>query len=173
MAQAWTGARRRGIAYGRLSKTRKLLRRLPDDLVEPIRKAFAEGAAAILADAKAGAPKDTGAGAEALNLQLSRDGLSAKVGLIGKRARKKGYHLAFHEYGTKGTSQGFGKGIQLPPLPARPFLEPAFDAQRSEIASRVSAGIARATNRAAGLVESDSTIPTGFGIGDLPEESDV
>lgn len=171
MAQAWTGARRRGIAYGRLSKTRKLLRRLPDDLVEPVRAAFREGAAAILADAKAGAPKDSGQGAEALNLQVSRDGLSAKVGLIGKRARRKGFYLAFHEYGTKGTSQGFGKGIQLPPLPARPFLEPAFDAHSAEIAAKVKAGIARATNRAAGLVESGGAGPGGIGIapGELDE----
>lgn len=171
MAQPWTGARRRGIAYGRLSATRKLLRRLPDDLVEPVRKAFREGAAAILADAKAGAPKDTGAGAEALNLQISRDGLSAKVGLVGKRANRRGYHLRFHEYGTKGVADGFGKGIPLPPLPARPFLEPAFDAHSAEIAAKVKAGIARATNRAAGLVESGAgALGIEIAPGDLPEE---
>lgn len=155
--RAGNARKRSRIAYGRLSKTRKLLRRLPDDLVQPIREALKEGAAAILADAKAGAPRsgEAKAAADALRLTLGRDGLSAKVGILGKRAAKQGFYLKFHETGTKGNKEGFGKGIALPPIPARPFLGPAFDAHRSEINRKVQAGITRAVNRAAGLVNSE------------------
>lgn len=161
------GARRRNIAFGRLSATRKLLRRLPEELTAPIKKVIAEGAAAILDDMKAAAPRSDGPGphaADALRLKIGRDGFTADVGLIGKRANKKGFYLRFAEYGTKGTAEGFGKGIALPPQPARPWLAPAFDKNAKTLKAQAEAFINRAINAAAAVATTDLTA-TGGSIG--------
>lgn len=163
--RAGNAQRRSRVAYGKMSKTRKLLRRLPAELTAPIKKVLEEGAAAILADAKAAAPRSSGAGphaADALSMRISRDGLRAEVGLIGKRAKKRGFYLKFHETGTAGVKDGFGAGIELPPIPPRPFLGPAFDAHAQGIRDKVEAAITRALNRAAGI---ENSVNTGTFVG--------
>lgn len=163
-ASAANGRRRANIAYGKLSATRKLLRRLPDELTAPIRKVVAEGARKIEQDAKAAAPRSDGPGphaADAIRHRLGRDGFTAEVGLIGKRANRKGFYLRFAEYGTKGTDDGFGKGIALPPQPARPWLAPAFDANAKTLREQAEAFINRAINTAASVATTDLTSATG------------
>lgn len=166
--QKWDGKRRSRVAYGKLDKTRKLLRRLPADLTDPIKKVIREGAAAILADAKAAAPRSSRGGrhaADALSMRVARDGFRAEVGIIGKRARRRAFYLAFHEFGTAGVKDGFGKGIALPPIPARPFLMPAFDAHGPEIRAKAEAAITRALNQAAGVANNSSGLTVGIGVG--------
>lgn len=166
------GRLRRNIAYGTLSKTRKLLRRLPDDLTQPIKDAMRDGANAILEEAKynvlAQGLYDKGNLFDALTVRFGRDGLSARVGLATKAAIRKGFYGKFHEYGTKGGSVTRADGTQrkIPALPARPFLGPAFDANREAMVAAVEAAIKRAINRAAGIETSVNSTTAGAGVGE-------
>lgn len=156
------GRKRANIAYGKLSATRKLLRRLPEELTAPIKRAVLQGAEAVAQDAKALAPRSAEAphAAEQIKYKIGRDGFTADVGLIGKRANKKAFYLRFFEYGTKGTEKGFGRGITLPPLPARPWLSVAFDAHSAWIREASQEAVNRAINSAA-KVETDLTVVSG------------
>lgn len=151
MAQQWTGARRRNYAYASgVSRLRRLLRRLPEELTDGIKTAIREGAEAIHHDALTMVPKDTGNLAAGIDYRISRDGFSADVGIVtgkGKRRmrlRRSLFYGHFVERGTKGSPDH-----NIPPQPARPFLQPAFDMNRDWIMGRLSQAITRALNEAA------------------------
>ncbi len=77
-----------------------------------LRDLLLESAEPIEAAEKAGAPKDTGAGAESIRSDPVLDGPAWTVRIAWDRAH---YYLYFHDRGTKF-------------LPARPFVEPALEA---------------------------------------------
>ena len=139
----------------------------------PARIALAKAAKLIRDDARARAPKDTGA--LAANIVMKRDsrpdrhgvGERYTVGVRGgslstysdtKRNRRKGlvgkkynkssqtYYWRFNEFGTK-TEMGTEK------MPARPFLRPAFErnaiAGLNLIAEELTRGIERAAKKVA------------------------
>ncbi len=152
--QKWTGLVRSRVAYGQLSKTRKLLRRLPDELTAPVRAAVREVIEKMRADAIENAPvaaapyriwlKAAGKSVlvqpgrlqGAIRQRISRDGFAGEVGLIGKRSFRRGFHGYFAEYGSKHH-------------PARPWLRPAFDAGVDKARGAIAAAVNRAIRQAA------------------------
>lgn len=119
-----------------LPRLRRLLRRLPDDTKGELRETMQFVAGIILREMLRRVPRDKGVGAGELRILMSRDGLSAKVGIIGARSWKKAFHLIFAEYGTTTT-------------PARPFMWPAAEATRSKVVPLVRAAVDRALEKAA------------------------
>lgn len=158
---------RRASAFQRLNKTRKLLRRLPDDMTDPIRAAFEQGAKDIAAEARfnlASARRtDTGDLMASIDYKVARDGLTAVVGPGAKAANivKKATGSSFATRSTTVRLSGrskkllfnFFKGYWLEfgtkRITPRPFMGPAFDGSRSRISTEVQKGISSALERAA------------------------
>ena len=78
-------------------------------------------------------PKDSGETAQHLSYKVSRDGLTARIGFIGKKDVEAGYVARFIEYGTKGYPKR-----NIPAQPARPFMAPAFDKSKGRVAKEIS-----------------------------------
>lgn len=131
-----TAAQRRG--YAGVTKLRRTLRRLEPDATEGIRKALTEGAEAMHYDMLSNIPKDTGETAQHLSYKVARDGLTARVGFIGKKDVEGGYVARFIEYGTKGHP-----AKNIPPQPARPFMRPAFDNNKAWMLKQINKAIER------------------------------
>lgn len=164
-------ARRSGLQG--VSNLRRTLRRIEPEMTEEARGAMQDGAEAITLDAVARVPRDEGDLARSIGYKLGRDGLTAIIGpaakqvaMVGgrtsagapfatrsRRQRKlsiknkealfqffKGYWL---EYGTKGSP-----AHNIPPLPAHPFMGPAFDLNKEWLLDKVRQGINRALERA-------------------------
>lgn len=156
-----------------VTKLRKTLRRIEPEVTEQTRQAMRDGAEAITLDAIARVPKDEGDLARSIGYQLGRDGLTAVIGpaakqvaMVGgrtnagaafatgsKRQRKlsiknkealfqffKGYWI---ENGTKGSPER-----NIPPMPARPFMGPAWDLNRDWLLRNVREGINKALEKA-------------------------
>ena len=127
---------------------RRLMQRLPDAITDPIAAVIAESAQAVWADAVARVPVDTGALRESIGIRTTPT--SAEVGFSSKRFRRQwkhaGWRAKFVELGTKGSP-----AHHIPPMPPRPFLRPAFEANRRWILERHRAAIARVLDRAASL----------------------
>lgn len=117
------------------SKLRRTLRRLPEEARGGIRSALAAGAARILQSAQQLVPVATGLLRSLLRVRVSRDGLGAQIGLIGKRANRKAFYGRFVEFGTR-------------EQPAQPFLTPAFEAERQRLLQDARKEIGKALERA-------------------------
>lgn len=147
----------------RLTGTKKLvrtLRRIEPEAREPLAAAIREGLEAIKWDAISRVPIDSGELARSIDVVHSRDGLSGAVGpaaksmSIVKRSTRTGFATAaigklklndrnrkrlfqffkgyWVEFGTKGSA---ARGI--PPMAPRPFMRPAWDANRAWMTERV------------------------------------
>lgn len=127
---------------------RRLLQRLPDAMVEPISAEIARSAVLIAAEATSRVPVDTGALRNAIGIRTTKT--SAEVGFDPKRFRRKwkmaGWRAKFTELGTKGSAKR-----NIPAQPARPFLRPAFEANRQQILQRHRAAVAMVLTKAAAL----------------------
>ncbi|MEP3114923.1 hypothetical protein [Nisaea sp.] len=142
-------SRRSGLRN--VTKLRRKLRRMPDQIEKHVRPALVVVATATAVDAASIVRKNYGDLAASIEPNFSRDGLSALVGPGAKgvkaerrvgRARARGKQLnlsganqdllfqahkgAWIEFGTKGSPS---KGIA--PHPAYPFMAPAWDMNRS------------------------------------------
>lgn len=133
-----------------VSKIRKVLKRLPKEMTEEVKLAILNWAKAIHADALAGVPVDEGDLAQAIEFYISPDKLSAKVGVVpgpgarrGRR-REEAFYGKFIEGGTKGAPDQ-----NIPPQPARPFLEPAFDMNKAWGKEQLEKAIMEAMKKAA------------------------
>lgn len=171
-------ARRSGVSG--VSKVRRILRDLPKAQTSEVREAIAAGGGIVLRDALGRVPRDEGDLAGELRMLLSTDGLTARVGIIGARSRKKAFHARFIEYGTQAHSLdkgmrlgGKGKGGNMsgavaktalvdgskvhPGTPAKPFLFPALEGNMHRISRLVDAAVDRALRAAvdAGRKEPD------------------
>lgn len=106
-------------------------------------------------------PRDTGNLEDLITPYVARNGLRGEVGLRGKRAKQKGFYLRFLEFGTKGytvrarpgkvLSDGysvFGTEVAIPPRPAHPVLQPAWDQQKPKIRGKVGKVINDAVKKA-------------------------
>lgn len=154
-------------SFGRLNRTRKLLRRLPVDLTDPVRSAFEKGAADIAEEARFNLAStrtmQTGDLMAAIEFKVSRDGLTAVVGPGAKAAniikKSTGSNFATRSTKIRMTKRSkkqlfqFFKGYWLEfgtkHVAPRPFMGPAFDANRGRINAEVQQGITSALNRAA------------------------
>lgn len=142
-----TARQRRG--YAGVTKLRRTLRRLEPEVTIGVRNVLEKGAAAIEADMLINIPKDTGDTASFIQSKVARDGLTARVGFIDKKNREAGFKARFIEYGTKGSPKQ-----NVPPQPARPFMAPAFDANRDWIVEAAKKEIGQVINEVA---EGDGT----------------
>lgn len=147
------------------------------EITAELRGVVQSGLYAIERDALGSVPVDTGDLAQSITVRISRDGLTGVVGpgirtaepvrsrtgsafsLTIKRGRQAGekirlsdlkkddlmqfYKGYWIEFGTKGGSRN------QPPQPARPFMGPAYDANRIWLKRAVSAAIDRALKKAA------------------------
>lgn len=144
-------------------KLRRTLRRIDPSATRELHNAIDATAEAIKQDQIAGAPVDEGDMVREIAVKTGRDGLTAVIGPGAKSvsisknpfiearmgiasATKK--HRVFQfmkaywiEFGTKG-----GKGS--PALPARPFIQPAFDMNREYGLRRIRRSISIALKRA-------------------------
>jgi hypothetical protein len=148
---------RRKYSYAGLPKLRKTLQRLEPDAVKDIKTVFYQGAEAIWMDAVNNLQsKLSGDGygdlLASVTIKYGRDGMTAVIGpgaktvtinkspwntrLYVKDSQKheawqffKGY---WFEFGTKGYPEH-----NIPPQPARPFMNPAYDTNKGRITKGV------------------------------------
>lgn len=85
-------------------KLRGVLRRIAAIDKSDLPKAMAEAADLVLATQQNLIARDTGDGANALQVKVSKNGLDARIGIIGKADNREFFYLKFIEYGTKGYS---------------------------------------------------------------------
>lgn len=123
--------KRQARGYAKVTPLRRKLRRMPDEATKGIKAAMIKLAADIEASAKSRVPVDTGTLRDNITAKVSRDGLSARIGVQGKKASKKAYYGPFIEFGTVKT-------------PAQPFMGPAFEENKQEGIRRVGEEIDRA-----------------------------
>jgi HK97 gp10 family phage protein len=109
-------------------KLSRLLRRAPEDVVLPIREKIADAAQVLVISARKKVPKDTRNLEENITGKLSRSGLSAQVGVIGKRDQKDAYYAHFVHEGTLGSPER-----NIPPMERNPFLTDALEENKAEI----------------------------------------
>lgn len=128
--------RRRGRGYERLPALSKKLRRMPAEIAQPIKDEVMHLAEAIAADAKARVAVDTGLVRDTIKARKVGPGFAAKIGIMGVRDRKKAYYAMFVEFGTK-------------KMPARPFMTPAFEANKAEGIERIGAAVDKALAKVA------------------------
>ena len=83
-------------------KLRGVLRRIAALDESDLPAAMAKAADVVLATQQQLSPRDTGEAANALQVKVSKNGLDARVGIIGKNDNSRFFYLRFVEYGTKG-----------------------------------------------------------------------
>ncbi|WP_041795439.1 HK97-gp10 family putative phage morphogenesis protein [Pararhodospirillum photometricum] len=134
-------------AYASLPKVRKILRELPDELTKALKTTFAEGAEEMAQQATANVVEagliDSGELVRSMKAKTSRDGLTAKVGIVGQRDNKLVWYGHFHEFGTRGCPEK-----NIPPLPAQHFLGRAFDQTKQRFGQKIADEVDRALDRA-------------------------
>lgn len=169
-------ARFRGFA-----KLRRTLRRMEPELLTETRSAIGDGAERMKADMIAGAPRSgdrpTSPPSDIVSniaIKKGRDGMTAVIGpgarfisisanpfdTSKRMSRRKGAAVwAFakaywYEFGTKGSPER-----NVPPQPARPFMQPAFDRNRDQTLAAARAGIRSALQAASrGPTEDDQPL---------------
>lgn len=163
-------ARRRKSGLEGVTPLRKKLRRADDEITKELRSVVAEGLQAIKMDAIALAPVDEGDLVRSIDISISRDGMTGVVGpgvktaeivrrrtnsawgSVIKRGKARGEKIRLSdmrreelwqffkgywiEFGTKGSARK-----NIPPQPARPFMGPAYLANRAWLKSRVNAAV--------------------------------
>lgn len=132
-------------------RAQQKLRRILTGVNSGIRPAMLDATNKLQKDVIMGLPRNTGNLEDLVTTYVSPSGLIGEVGLRGKRAKSAGFYLRFLEFGTKGhkvkvskhkkvLSNGddtFGTNADIPALPARPVLQPAWNRNKSGIIARV------------------------------------
>lgn len=131
---------KRPVRITGINSLRRVLRKAPDDMKEPLVDVVTISSAEVLAGMLARVPRDTGDLAEVTKIKTRRDGMSAKVGpgAAGKRdQRKAGWRAHFIEFGTV-------------KMAAQPFVYPALREARAGIRQRFKTAVAGALLKIAG-----------------------
>lgn len=171
--------RRRGLRGA--SQLRRKLRRLPDEITAETKKEIRDFAEAVRLDAIKLVPKDTGTLARNISKKLARDGLEARVGVLGAKARREAFYAKMVEFGTRphSTSRGAqlvnvrhrkkarpgaGAGGMHPGVPARPYLFPAFEMNKEYFRNRLRKAIDRALRMASSGINATDADDVGLRI---------
>ena len=128
---ASTARQRRGLAG--VSKLRRKLRRMPEAVQAPVKRAIAAAAEELRFEMLKRVPVRYGDLAGGIEVKLSRDKLAATVGVGAKttRARREvGWRAKFEEFGTIHT-------------PAHPFVFPALKAMAPSIRKDIDKAVIR------------------------------
>lgn len=144
-------ARKRIVGASRL---RRKLKRMPDAVNEELRDIIFEQAHTLRAEISAGAPvSDESAPIDwegkprpklrdAIEARISGDGLSARIGIMGKQRKDQFFFVPFLEFGTKF-------------ITARPFFRPAWLRRREFVRRSIRKATVRALRKTAGWKVSD------------------
>lgn len=165
---------RRKAGFAGIDRLRRKLRRMDPEISRDVKLALESGAQSIRDTAIGMVPRDTGDLADSIHYKVGRDGLSVAIGpgadralivskgLTGfkakftksgaltktsmkdKKAREQLYKAIWVEFGTKVGKSGSSA------QPARPFMQPAFDVNKSRILSEVRAAVKKAVDTSAG-----------------------
>ncbi|MFD0344009.1 HK97-gp10 family putative phage morphogenesis protein [Streptomyces sp. NPDC127117] len=103
-----------------MDRLRRRLDELAPVIIEAAKKAIAESAEAVQADARRDVRVDTGNLRNKVAIHYENDGLKAEVGWKDRHD----WYAALHEHGTRR-------------IPANPSLGPAIEAERSKLADRI------------------------------------
>lgn len=164
-------ARKSGLSG--VSKLRRTLRRMPETVTEGVKKEVKGGAARVSSNIQAAAPASSIR--ENISYKLARDGLTARIGLIGMRAARRGFLARIFEFGakphvivprpdkprnrrrgvqgamflaSKATGEFFGKLVRHPGMRARPFFFQTFRRDKGDILNQIKKAIGEAVRRA-------------------------
>jgi hypothetical protein len=161
--------------YSNVTPLRRKLRKLNKHLDNGIKPALIESLTMVAETARGNVPKDTGDLAASIAIAVSGDGLSGVAGPAAKNAKVKkalstGATSAFATRGGGTLSEGnkkklfqFFKGYwiefgtkgnaarNIPPMPARPFMQPAWDSNQGAIKSKMTAAINEQLRKASEL----------------------
>lgn len=145
------------------TRARIKLRRILTETDSNIRGAMQDSANLLQKEIVRNAPVDSGNLRDSITAFVAKNGLRAEVGLRGKKAKRDAFYARFIEFGSKGhkvsTRKGvlsdgnntFGKSADIPAMPARPFIQPAWDAKKPDIMNRINKVITDAVRKAQGL----------------------
>ena len=145
-------ARRKRIVGA--SRLKRKLKRMPENITQEIREVIADGSQKVLGDMKTRAPSSRESAPrdwegrsrlklrDALEARISKDGLLARIGIMGKKNRKSFFFVPFLEFGTKH-------------MIARPFMRPAWTRWRQYIRRNIRKATIRALRKTAGDKVSD------------------
>ena len=127
------------------SKLKRLLKALPDEATGELKEAVRDSAETMAQTARELVPVRTGALRDAIQVAIRRDGLSAAIGpgVRSKKLAKTVFYAVMVEFGTKGDPSR-----NIPPMPAQPFLNPAFEMNRDKAVARTRAAINKAVREA-------------------------
>jgi HK97 gp10 family phage protein len=146
------GGRRRKKVQGETA-LRGVLRGLPDQLSDAIKREIREAAELVHYEALKRIPNEhqnpysTGELSSKFKVVIDRGGLRARVGSFG---RNRARHSHFVEFGTAaGTRKDrYGNSYQHPGTPAKPFLLPAYQLTRVANYARIKAAVVAALDAA-------------------------
>lgn len=137
------------------------LRRLLKETESGLRPAMQDSMNKLQKEMQRRAPNDTGNLKETITAYVSKDGTKGEVGFRGKKGKRQAFYARFIEFGTKGHqvstykkqvlsdgSNTFGTKAYIPPLPARPFIDPSWQAMKPEIVNRITKAINEAIKTA-------------------------
>lgn len=154
--------------FSGVKKLRRTLRRADPEITKDLKAQFKRDAETIADDAAAAAYVkgiyDTGEMIDAIQVKMGRDGLTAVIGPGAKviRISKSPFNTTLYitqrdkdaawqffkgywaEFGTKGYPER-----DIPAQPPRPFMQPAFDANKDRVAMTVKRNVRIALSRLA------------------------
>lgn len=154
----------RDRGYAGLGKLRKTLRRMEPEINGGVKATIEKGAEAIETDIviNGQSHRITGDMIEAISTKMGRDGMTAVIGPGAKwvSISKSPFNTAlvsarnawgafqffkayWIEFGTKGSPER-----NIPPQPAKPFVQPAWDANKGWLIREARAAVSNAIRRA-------------------------
>ena len=122
-------------------RARMKLRRILEGTNARIEPAMQDVANSLRNEVAERVPVKSGNLKNLITAQVSKNGLTAEVGIRGKKARSKGFYAYFLEFGTKNA----GGGQRMAP---QPFLQPAWESEKPKIINKVSKVINKAIKEA-------------------------
>jgi hypothetical protein len=146
------------------TRARIKLRRILQSVDGEVKPAMQDSVNKLHREVIMNVPRDTGNLEDLITGYVAKNGLRGEVGLRGKKAKSRGFYLRFLEMGTKGhkvsvgsnkkvLSDGenaFGTNADIPAMPARPVLQPAWDREKPFIIQRVTKAINNTIRKAQG-----------------------
>lgn len=136
------------------TRARIKLRRILQNSPNEIKDAMQDSANILEKEMRSRAPRDTGNMVDHISSFVSKNGMRAEAGFRGKRDKKAAWYARFVEFGTKshqikpatkevlaGDGVVFGASAEHPGTPARPFIQPSWDAKKPEVVARVGKAI--------------------------------